>query len=167
MLKVKHQYAQFNYIINIIDVILFIVSSDWKVGGILYNLDDGHYVRNVNISRVCAQILRDVPKARREVELHCRASTCEHIVQILDVYENTFNGYKCLLIVMEWWVPAFMTLLALTQSSRRCVFGLSMQNGHVCVVGIIFILPTTKAAMNKKELLITVNRKLLQMQRRK
>jgi len=51
---------------------------------------------------VCMQILRDVPKARREVELHCRASTCEHIVQILDVYENMFNGYKCLLIVMEW-----------------------------------------------------------------
>ena len=45
-----------------------------------------------------------MPKARREVELHCRASTCEHIVNILDVYENTFNGYKCLLIVMEWFV---------------------------------------------------------------
>lgn len=55
-----------------------------------------------NDNRKCAlKVLRDVPKARREVELHCRASTCEHIVQILDVYENTFNGYKCLLIVME------------------------------------------------------------------
>ena len=57
------------------------------------------------------QVLRDVPKARREVELHCRASPCEHIVQILDVYENTFNGYKCLLIVMEWWVLVLSLLL--------------------------------------------------------
>jgi mitogen-activated protein kinase-activated protein kinase 2 len=45
--------------------------------------------------------LRDVPKARREVEIHCRSSDCEHIVKIIDVYENMFNGYKCLLIVME------------------------------------------------------------------
>jgi len=115
---------------------------------------------------VCVQILRDVPKARREVELHCRASTCEHIVQILDVYENTFNGYKCLLIVMEWWVPALMPLLELARWSSRCVLGLSVQNGHVCVVAIIFILPTTKSAMNKKELLTAVNRRLIQMQRR-
>lgn len=45
--------------------------------------------------------LRDVPKARREIELHCRASACEHIVKIIDVYENVFNGHKCLLLVME------------------------------------------------------------------
>lgn len=45
--------------------------------------------------------LRDVPKARREVDLHWRASTCDFIVKIIDVYENVFNGHKCLLIVME------------------------------------------------------------------
>jgi mitogen-activated protein kinase-activated protein kinase 2 len=45
--------------------------------------------------------LRDVPKARREVDLHWRASSCEYIVKIVDTYENVFNGHKCLLIVME------------------------------------------------------------------
>ena len=48
------------------------------------------------------QALRDVPKARREVDLHFRASSCEYIVQIVDVYENTFSGNKSLLVVMEW-----------------------------------------------------------------
>ena len=48
------------------------------------------------------QVLRDVPKARREIELHCRASICEQIVRIIDVYENMYAGHKCLLVVMEW-----------------------------------------------------------------
>ena len=48
------------------------------------------------------QILKDCLKARREVDLHWR--TCSHgnIVMIHDVYENTFNGQRCLLVVMEW-----------------------------------------------------------------
>ena len=40
--------------------------------------------------------------SRREIELHWRASGCRHIVNIKDVYENTYNGQKCLLVVMEW-----------------------------------------------------------------
>ena len=48
------------------------------------------------------QVLHDCVKARREVELHWRASTCKHIVQVKDVYENTYGGNKCLLVVMEW-----------------------------------------------------------------
>lgn len=48
------------------------------------------------------QMLQDCPKARREVELHWRASQCPHIVRIVDVYENLYAGRKCLLIVMEW-----------------------------------------------------------------
>ena len=48
------------------------------------------------------QVLRDVPKARREVDLHWRASACKHIVNIMDVYENMYGGHKCLLVVMEW-----------------------------------------------------------------
>lgn len=48
------------------------------------------------------QMLQDCPKARREVELHWRASQCAHIVRIMDVYENLYQGRKCLLIVMEW-----------------------------------------------------------------
>jgi len=50
----------------------------------------------------CAlKVLKDSPKARREIELHWKASNCLHIVNIHDVYENTYNGQKCLLVVME------------------------------------------------------------------
>ncbi|CAD7093950.1 unnamed protein product [Hermetia illucens] len=47
------------------------------------------------------KVLLDSPKARREVELHWRASGCKHIVNIIDVYENSYSGNKCLLVVME------------------------------------------------------------------
>lgn len=47
------------------------------------------------------KVLLDNPKAKREVDLHWRASGCQHIVNIIDVYENTYSGNKCLLVVME------------------------------------------------------------------
>ncbi|KAM3622009.1 uncharacterized protein V6R79_019211 [Siganus canaliculatus] len=47
------------------------------------------------------KMLQDCAKARREVELHWRASPCVNIVRIIDVYENLYQGRKCLLIVME------------------------------------------------------------------
>jgi len=47
------------------------------------------------------KVLRDVPKARREIDLHWRASSCKHIVNIIDVYENVYGGQRCLLVVME------------------------------------------------------------------
>lgn len=47
------------------------------------------------------KVLHDSLKARREVDLHWRASGCRHIVNIIDVYENTYNGNTCLLVVME------------------------------------------------------------------
>lgn len=50
------------------------------------------------------KVLLDNEKARREVDLHWRASGCKHIVNIIDVYENTYSGRKCLLVVMEWCV---------------------------------------------------------------
>jgi len=50
----------------------------------------------------CAlKVLKDNTKSRREIDLHWRASGCKHIVNIRDVYENTYNGQKCLLVVME------------------------------------------------------------------
>jgi len=50
----------------------------------------------------CAlKVLKDSPKARREIELHWKASNCPFIVNIHDVYENTYNNQKCLLVVME------------------------------------------------------------------
>lgn len=48
------------------------------------------------------KVLRDVPKARREVELHWAAGFHRNIVRIYDVYENSYNNVKCLLVVMEW-----------------------------------------------------------------
>uniref|UniRef100_A0A8C4DGK8 non-specific serine/threonine protein kinase n=1 Tax=Dicentrarchus labrax TaxID=13489 RepID=A0A8C4DGK8_DICLA len=47
------------------------------------------------------KMLHDCAKARREVELHWRASPCANIVRIIDVYENLYQSRKCLLIVME------------------------------------------------------------------
>ncbi|XP_051805918.1 MAP kinase-activated protein kinase 2-like isoform X5 [Acanthochromis polyacanthus] len=47
------------------------------------------------------EMLQDSPEARREVELHWRVSPCPHVVSIIDVYENLYQGRKCLLIVME------------------------------------------------------------------
>ncbi|XP_046975906.1 MAP kinase-activated protein kinase 2 [Vanessa cardui] len=47
------------------------------------------------------KVLHDSAKARREVELHWRASGCIHIVEIIDVYDNTYGGKRCLLVVME------------------------------------------------------------------
>uniref|UniRef100_A0A672N7H7 non-specific serine/threonine protein kinase n=1 Tax=Sinocyclocheilus grahami TaxID=75366 RepID=A0A672N7H7_SINGR len=46
------------------------------------------------------KMLHDCPKARREVELHWRASSCTHIVRIIDVYENLYQNRKCLLILI-------------------------------------------------------------------
>ncbi|XP_031619893.1 MAP kinase-activated protein kinase 2 [Contarinia nasturtii] len=47
------------------------------------------------------KVLHDNPKARREVDLHWAASGCRHIVNIVDVFENTYSGKSCLLVVME------------------------------------------------------------------
>ena len=48
------------------------------------------------------KVLKDNVKSRREIDLHWRASGCKHIVNIKDVYENTYIGQRCLLVVMEW-----------------------------------------------------------------
>lgn len=66
-----------------------------------------HFVKIILINysmKQLLQVLRDIPKARREVDLHWSASGCRHIVAILDVYENVYSGQKCLLVVMEWSV---------------------------------------------------------------
>merc|ERR1711935_595979 len=47
------------------------------------------------------KVLKDNVKSRREIDLHWRASGCRHIVNIKAVYENTYNGQRCLLVVME------------------------------------------------------------------
>ena len=56
-----------------------------------------------NQNKKCAlKVLKDNAKSRREIDLHWKASNCKHIVNIMDVYENTYSGNKCLLVVMEW-----------------------------------------------------------------
>lgn len=47
------------------------------------------------------KVLHDSVKARREVDLHWSASGCRHVVAIVDVYDNTYGGKRCLLVVME------------------------------------------------------------------
>lgn len=47
------------------------------------------------------KILRDVPKSRREVDLHWRTCSHPNIVNLIDVYENIFMGHRSLLVVME------------------------------------------------------------------
>lgn len=51
--------------------------------------------------RFALKILRDLPKAKREAELHYAACQHPNIVKIYDVYENSYNGIPCLLLVME------------------------------------------------------------------
>ncbi|KAL3183338.1 hypothetical protein MRX96_000313 [Rhipicephalus microplus] len=53
-------------------------------------------------TKFALKVLRDNVKARREVDLHWRASNCKHIVNLVDVYENVYGGNRCLLVVMEW-----------------------------------------------------------------
>ncbi|ESN90587.1 hypothetical protein HELRODRAFT_108666 [Helobdella robusta] len=81
------------------------LSDDYKVLSKVLGLGiNGKVVECISRSSgqvYALKVLKDSPKARREVELHCRASGCEYIVNIIDVYENTISGQKCLLLVME------------------------------------------------------------------
>uniref|UniRef100_A0A914RXN0 Uncharacterized protein n=1 Tax=Parascaris equorum TaxID=6256 RepID=A0A914RXN0_PAREQ len=69
-------------------------------------------------------VLRDVPKARREVGLHYAAGQHMHIVRIFDVYENTYNQVKCLLVVMECMqgevTAIHLVFFSLRFLARRC-----------------------------------------------
>ena len=58
---------------------------------------------SLSLTHTHTQALRDSVKARREVELHWRASHACHrnIVTIVQVFENIYSGFKCLLVVME------------------------------------------------------------------
>ena len=61
-------------------------------------------IRDVSNLKFCSflKIVLDEANARREIDLHYRASqNCPYIVKIEDVYENTFEDKNSLLIVME------------------------------------------------------------------
>lgn len=74
------------------------IQGDRQINGLLRN-PHSHFALAFHSG---AQVLNDNPKARREVDLHWRASGCMQIVQIVAVYENTYGTHKCLLVVMEW-----------------------------------------------------------------
>jgi len=82
------------------------IQQDYKISAnnVLGLGISGKVVRceNLKTGEKCAlKVLKDSAKARREIDLHWKASGCKHIVNIMDVYENTYNGEKCLLVVME------------------------------------------------------------------
>ncbi|CAH1784701.1 unnamed protein product [Owenia fusiformis] len=81
------------------------ITDDYKVShnvlGLGINGKVVECVLKANNQKCALKVLRDTPKARREVDLHWRASACLHIVNIRDVYENMYGGHKCLLVIME------------------------------------------------------------------
>uniref|UniRef100_A0AAY4CWQ0 non-specific serine/threonine protein kinase n=2 Tax=Denticeps clupeoides TaxID=299321 RepID=A0AAY4CWQ0_9TELE len=81
------------------------ITDEYKVTGHVLGLGINGKVleifRKSGGEKCALKMLQDCPKARREVELHYKASSCPHIVDIKDVYENLYQGKKCLLIVME------------------------------------------------------------------
>uniref|UniRef100_W5N359 non-specific serine/threonine protein kinase n=2 Tax=Lepisosteus oculatus TaxID=7918 RepID=W5N359_LEPOC len=81
------------------------ITDDYKVTSQVLGLGINGKVLEIfqkkNGEKYALKMLQDCPKARREVELHWRASPCSHIVRIVDVYENLYQSKKCLLIVME------------------------------------------------------------------
>lgn len=85
------------------------------------------------VSPFLSQVLHDNVKARREVDIHWRASgVCRHIVSIVAVYENTYSGNKCLLVVMEWSV--FTALTSGKDRNSKSIFLIyhcSMEGGEL------------------------------------
>merc|ERR1711936_213142 len=82
------------------------ISQDYKisVNNVLGLGISGKVVQceHLKTKEKCAlKVLKDSLKARREIDLHWKASGCKHIVNIRDVFENTYDGQKCLLVVME------------------------------------------------------------------
>ncbi|XP_077582988.1 MAP kinase-activated protein kinase 2 [Stigmatopora nigra] len=81
------------------------ITDDYKVTNQVLGLGINGKVLEIfqrkTADKYALKMLQDCPKARREVELHWRASPCSNIVRIIDVYENLYQSRKCLLIVME------------------------------------------------------------------
>ncbi|XP_056102485.1 MAP kinase-activated protein kinase 2b isoform X2 [Rhinichthys klamathensis goyatoka] len=82
-----------------------VITEEYKLAGQVLGIGINGKVWEIfqkkNGKHYALKILRDTPKARQEVELHCRASSCPHIVGTEDVFENYYQGKKCLLLVME------------------------------------------------------------------
>ncbi|XP_035678088.1 MAP kinase-activated protein kinase 2-like [Branchiostoma floridae] len=81
------------------------ITEDYQVSAVVLGLGINGKVLEVfskqSGEKFALKVLRDSPKARREVELQFRASNCPHIVRIVDVYENRYHGHNCLMVLME------------------------------------------------------------------
>ena len=81
------------------------ITEDYKISSNVLGLGiNGKVVEcfDSGNDKFALKVLKDNVKSRREIDLHWRASGCKHIVNIKDVYENTYNGHRCLLVIMEW-----------------------------------------------------------------
>ncbi|KAL8563770.1 MAP kinase-activated protein kinase 2 [Nucella lapillus] len=84
------------------------ISDDFRLTGTVLGLGISGKVlecySRVSGQKFALKVLKDVPKARREVDLHweaCHHPNCRNIVNIHDVYENNYAGQRCLLVIME------------------------------------------------------------------
>ncbi|PAV62206.1 hypothetical protein WR25_17002 isoform H [Diploscapter pachys] len=68
--------------------------------------------------KLALKVLRDGPKARREVDLHYLTNGHENVVSIVDIYENTFHDVKCLLMVCEFMEGGDLLTQFENQSSK-------------------------------------------------
>ncbi|CAJ0948781.1 unnamed protein product, partial [Mesorhabditis belari] len=82
------------------------ITDDYKVSAEIIGIGESGKVmacyNKTTGEKYALKVLRDSPKARREVELHYLTSNHENVVTIHDIYENTFDGVKCLLMVVEF-----------------------------------------------------------------
>ncbi|KAL1124774.1 hypothetical protein AAG570_001395 [Ranatra chinensis] len=82
-----------------------LISDDYEISNTVLGLGINGKVlqcHNKDNGQVYAlKVLHDSLKARREVALHWRVSGFRHIVSIIDVYKNSYNGNVCFLVVME------------------------------------------------------------------
>ncbi|KAL3120654.1 hypothetical protein niasHT_007946 [Heterodera trifolii] len=81
------------------------IKADYKIGNNVLGVGiNGKVVEcehRTDGKKFALKILRDIPKAKREAELHFVASGHANIVKVYDIYENNYNGIPCLLLVME------------------------------------------------------------------
>ncbi|KAH7701524.1 Protein MAK-1 a [Aphelenchoides avenae] len=69
-------------------------------------------------TKYALKVLRDGPKSRREVQLHWLTREHENIVTIIDIFENTFDSVKCLLVVCEFLEGGDLLTIFENQDSR-------------------------------------------------
>ncbi|CAI5441814.1 unnamed protein product [Caenorhabditis angaria] len=82
------------------------ITEDYTISAEIIGIGESGKVmacyKKVSGEKFALKVLRDGPKARREVELHWLTCGHENVVTILDIYENTFDNVKCLLMVVEF-----------------------------------------------------------------